>query len=87
MLEAKISMEYATSEFARSMMKAIAPDNKLKDREMRISARVRGRRLTVNIEGCNRIETMEATVQDIFRCIRAAEESLAKTSSIARVLK
>ena len=84
-MEAKISIEYGTAELARSMMKAIAPDNKLKDGEMRISARVRGRRLSVSIEGCNRIETMEATVQDIFRCIRAAEESLAKTSSIARV--
>ncbi len=80
-------MEYPTVEFAKSMMKAIAPDNKLKDRDMRISARVRGRRLTVNIEGCNRIETMEATVQDIFRCLRAAEESLAKTSSISKVHK
>jgi len=30
----------------------------------------------VLVENCARIETMQATVQDIFRCLRAAESSL-----------
>jgi len=80
-MEAELSLEYPTSEFAKSIMKAIEPDNKLADRALRIEAKVRGRILIVNIEGCKRIETLEATVQDIFRCIRAAENSLAKATS------
>jgi tRNA threonylcarbamoyladenosine modification (KEOPS) complex Pcc1 subunit len=80
-MEAELSLEYPTPEFAKSIMKAIEPDNKLADRALRIEAKVRGRILIVNIEGCKRIETLEATVQDIFRCIRAAENSLEKATS------
>jgi len=80
-LEAELSLEYPTPDFAESIMKALEPDNKLTTREMCISASVRGKRLSVRIDGCKRIETLEATVQDVFRCIRAAEESLAKASS------
>ena len=80
-MEAELSLEYPTPEFAESMKKALEPDNKVTTREMRIFARVRGKGLSVHIDGCRRIETLEATVQDVFRCIRAAEESLAKASS------
>jgi tRNA threonylcarbamoyladenosine modification (KEOPS) complex Pcc1 subunit len=80
-MDAEFSIEYPTPEFARSIMKALTPDNKLPDPQTRISATVVGRRLHVDVEGCKRIETLEATVQDIFRCIRAAEESLTKTES------
>jgi tRNA threonylcarbamoyladenosine modification (KEOPS) complex Pcc1 subunit len=80
-LEAEISLEYPTPAFAKSIMKAIEPDNKLTKPEMRISANARGKRLNIRIDGCKRFETLEATVQDVFRCIRAAEESLAKASS------
>jgi len=80
-MEAELSLEYPTPEFADSIMKALEPDNKLATQEMRISTSVRGKRLKVHIDCCKRIETLEATVQDVFRCIRAAEESLAKASS------
>jgi tRNA threonylcarbamoyladenosine modification (KEOPS) complex Pcc1 subunit len=80
-LEAEISLEYPTPAFAKSIMKAIEPDNKLTKPEMRIFANARGKRLNIRIDGCKRIETLEATVQDVFRCIRAAEESLPKASS------
>jgi len=66
---------------AQSVMQALAPDNKLAGYGMQIRATVKGRRLKVVIKGCERVETLEATVQDIFRCIRAAESSLSKTSS------
>jgi hypothetical protein len=66
---------------AQSVMQALAPDNKLAGSGMQIRATVKGRRLNVVIKGCERVETLEATVQDIFRCIRAAESSLSKTSS------
>jgi tRNA threonylcarbamoyladenosine modification (KEOPS) complex Pcc1 subunit len=80
-LEAELSIEYPTPEFAESIKKALEPDNKLSRHEMRISTSVRGKRLNVRIDRCKKIETLEATVQDVFRCIRAAEESLAKVSS------
>ena len=80
-MEAELSLEYPTPEFAESIMKALEPDNKLNTREMRIFASVRGKRLNIRVDGCKRIETLEATVQDVFRCIRAAEEALAKASS------
>jgi tRNA threonylcarbamoyladenosine modification (KEOPS) complex Pcc1 subunit len=80
-LEAELSLEYPTPEFAQSIMKALEPDNTLTTREMRISTSVHGKRLNVRIDGCKRIETLEATVQDVFRCIRAAEESLSKATS------
>jgi hypothetical protein len=66
---------------AKSVMQALAPDNKLAGNGMQIRATAKGRRLNVVIKGCERVETLEATVQDIFRCIRAAESSLSKTSS------
>jgi tRNA threonylcarbamoyladenosine modification (KEOPS) complex Pcc1 subunit len=80
-LEAEISLEYPTLQFARSIMKALSPDNKLTGHEMRVLARVRGRRLNIAIKDCERIETLQSTVQDVFRCIHAAESSLSKTVS------
>jgi hypothetical protein len=62
-------------------MEAFAPDNQVKGSEVKIQASVSGKRLRVLIRGCERVETLEATVQDIFRCIRAAELSLSATSS------
>ena len=81
MLEAEISLLYPSSLFAKSVMNALSPDNKLAAGGMQISARVRGRKLKVLIKGCKRIETLQATVQDVFRCIRAAESSLSKVAS------
>jgi len=80
-LEAELSLEYSSPRMAQSVMQALAPDNKLAGYGMQIRATVKGRRLKVVIKGCERVETLEATVQDIFRCIRAAESSLSKTSS------
>jgi hypothetical protein len=47
---------------------------------MQLHANVRGKTLKVTVKRCERIETLQATVQDIFRCIRAAESSLMKLS-------
>jgi deoxycytidylate deaminase len=37
--------------------------------------------LRVRVVGAHRIETLQATLQDIFRCIHAAETSLIKLAS------
>jgi hypothetical protein len=62
-------------------MEALAPDNMVKGLAMKIRASAQGKRLRVVITGCERVETLEATVQDVFRCIRAAEMSISATSS------
>lgn len=80
-LEAEISLLYSSSLVAKSVMNALSPDNKLTDSGMKVSAHVRGRTLKVRIMDCKRIETLQATVQDIFRCIRAAESSLSLLAS------
>jgi len=62
-------------------MKGISPENKLPGRRMQVYANVNGKTLSVLVKHCERIETLQATVQDIFRCMRAAESSLMKLSS------
>jgi len=80
-LEAEFSIEYASAKIAKSIMEALSPDNVTKDQGMQIKASVEGRRLNVLIKGCERVETLEATVQDVFRCMRAAETSLSEAST------
>ena len=79
-MEAEFSLEYSSPKLARSIMQALAPDNQIAERGIRVTASVKGRRLNVAIKGCERVETLQATVEDIFRCIRAAESSLSGTS-------
>lgn len=77
-LEAEITINYSRPRFAESVMHALVPDNRMKTGEMRITATVHGRTLKITIKGCRRIETLQATIQDIFRCVRAAESSIEK---------
>ena len=79
-MEAEISIQYQSALFAKSVMKGILPENKLPNRRMQLHASVRGKTLKVIVKRCERIETLQATVQDIFRCLRAAESSLMKLS-------
>jgi len=81
MLEAEISLRYPSAVFAKSVMKGILPDNKLPGRRMQVYASVSGKTLKVRVRHCERVETLQATVQDIFRCIRAAESSLMNLSA------
>lgn len=77
-MDAEISIQYSSARFARSVMQSLEPDNKLSSGRTKITARVHGKVLNVAIKNCERIETLQATIQDIFRCIRAAESSLGK---------
>ena len=81
MLEVEISLQYPSARFARSIMQALSPDNELADRQMHVSSSVTGQSLRVCVEDCSRIETLQVTLQDIFRCIRAAESSVAKLAN------
>jgi hypothetical protein len=79
MLEAEILLKYESSRLAKSVMNALAPDNKSAG-GVRIRAKTRGSQLKVLVSGCERVETLQATIQDIFRCVRAAESSLLATA-------
>jgi hypothetical protein len=84
-MEAEIKLEYRSKLFAESVRNALTPDNKLTGNGLRIAARSRGRTASIIIKDCDRIETLQATVQDIFRCLRAAESSLSRLEQSSRV--
>jgi tRNA threonylcarbamoyladenosine modification (KEOPS) complex Pcc1 subunit len=75
-LEAEIALEYSSPLLANSIMEALAPDNKMPHNAIRIMMSVSGRKLKISVTHCKRIETLQMTLQDIFRCISGAESSL-----------
>jgi tRNA threonylcarbamoyladenosine modification (KEOPS) complex Pcc1 subunit len=82
MYQAEIKIRYLSSSFAESVKNALSPDDKVAGGVVKVSSQVRGRILCVRVRGADRFETLQATLQDIFRCIHAAETSLAKLSGV-----
>ena len=78
MYESEIRIHYPSVYLARSVKDALAPDDRTTSGTVNVRSTVRGRSLLIVVKGANRIETLQATVQDVFRCINAAETSLTK---------
>jgi len=57
-------------------MVALIPDNQLGRVQMRVETVVKGKRLHVTIRQCPSIETMRSSLEDVFRCVKAAQESM-----------
>ena len=76
MLTAKIALEYSSASFAKSVMIALNPDNQFSKGQMRVITGVSGRKLIIAISRCPTLETMRSTLEDIFRCAKAAQESM-----------
>jgi len=76
MYKAEIVIRYPSPSFARSVRDALSPDDKVAGGTTGVSSNARGPILHVRVVSADRIETLQATVQDIFRCINAAETSL-----------
>jgi hypothetical protein len=76
MIETEIRIRYPSSSFARAMKNALWPDDNVPNSQMIVSTNARGRVLSVQVKKCEKIETMQLTLQDIFRCIQATETSL-----------
>jgi len=57
-------------------MIGLNPDNQLSRTDVRILTYVRGKKLRITISRCSTIETMRSTIEDIFRCAKAARESM-----------
>jgi tRNA threonylcarbamoyladenosine modification (KEOPS) complex Pcc1 subunit len=78
MYKAEIRIRYSSSSIARSIKDALSPDDRATTGTVRVLTTVRGRTLFVLIADTDRVETLQATIQDIFRCVHAAETSLTK---------
>jgi len=76
MLAAKISLEYSSARSAQSVMTALNPDNEFTKTGIQVITHVRGKKLQITISRCPTIETMRSTLEDIFRCAKAAQESV-----------
>jgi tRNA threonylcarbamoyladenosine modification (KEOPS) complex Pcc1 subunit len=76
MLAAKIVLEYSSASFARNVMIALNPDNQLSKAQMRVKTGVKGKKLHITINRCPSLETMRSTLEDVFRCAKAAQESM-----------
>jgi len=78
MFESEISVRYPSHTFAKSVMRALAPDDSASGGKLRIKSSVTGAVLRVRVVGCERVESLQATIQDVFRCLHAAESSLTR---------
>lgn len=75
MLEAEICIRYGSSKLASAVTSAILPDNEPMSEKLLISTFLTGSELKIHIQGCTRVETLQTTIHDLFRCMHAAEES------------
>lgn len=82
MYQAEIRIRYSSRSLAKSVNSALLPDNKAAGGTVKISSATRGRTLTVRVKDADRFETLQATLQDIFRCLHAAEASLVRLRTI-----
>jgi tRNA threonylcarbamoyladenosine modification (KEOPS) complex Pcc1 subunit len=55
-------------------MIALNPDNQISKAQMRIKTDVKGKRLHITISRCPSLETMRSTLEDVFRCTKAAQD-------------
>ena len=78
MYQAEIRIRYSSKAFAESVKNALSPDDEAAGGKVRITSYVRGKTLRLQVRDADRFETLEATLQDMFRCIHAAEASLVK---------
>ena len=65
-------------------MSALEPDNRLSKTQMHVASGVKGKMVYVAISQCPTIETMQSTLEDIFRCVKAAQESMTLAKSTAK---
>lgn len=65
-------------------MSALEPDNRLSKSQMRVASGVKGKMLNVVVSQCPTVETMQSTLEDIFRCVKAAQESVYLAKAAAK---
>lgn len=75
-MKARIVLRYKTLAAARTISKAVSPDNKVTPESLQIMTRTRGRTVETTIRCKGRIETLIATMEDLLSCVQAAEKTL-----------
>jgi hypothetical protein len=71
-----IDIQYGDSKTARSIMKAISPDNLDAPEGIKINAKVDGNILKVSITCSRDIGSLLSTVDDLLSCVQAAERAI-----------
>ena len=79
MIRATIRVKVSDQATARSMISSTQPDN-VKMKGLAVTARAFPRRASFHISYNGRIETFISTLEDMLRCIQAAEGTLQKVT-------
>jgi tRNA threonylcarbamoyladenosine modification (KEOPS) complex Pcc1 subunit len=74
--ETEITITYSSPEAARSIMRAISPDNVEAPEGMSIEAQVDGGTLSVTIKSSRGLGSLVSTLDDLLSCVQAAEAAL-----------
>ncbi len=75
MIRANIKIRVSSSTISKSLVKSVAPDN-VKMTGLSVAGRAFPRKACFNISYEGRIETFISTLEDLLRCIQAAEGTL-----------
>lgn len=74
MIQAKLTLAVKDLELARSIMKAVEPDNRLP--HLRIVGTAKSDSLAFDLKFDGGVETFISTLDDMLRCLQAAMETL-----------
>ena len=75
MIEATIKIQTHSRRTAKSLVECVEPDN-VKMAGLTITSRATPRNASFHISSSGRIETFISTVDDLLRCIQAADATL-----------
>ncbi len=77
MITATVKVKVSDAAMARSLIKSVEPDN-VNMKGLTVNGRASAKRASFNISYNGKIETFISTLEDMLRCIQAAEGILQK---------
>lgn len=78
MFEAKISIRYGSEKIARSVLKAITPENKTAPEGVSVETTIREPEVVTDIKCERSLETFISTIDDLLSAIQLAEKTLSE---------
>ena len=75
-MEATITLQYKNETEAEAVANAVLPDNSKLPRGLLVETRVEGSRVLTLIKCKTELETLMATIDDLFSCVSIAENIL-----------
>jgi hypothetical protein len=82
-VKATVTTHYADASTARSIEAAVDADNRVAPKPLRITSRVKGKRVVSTITGAQDIDSLLATIDDLLLCLIAVD-GLASTPKYGR---